>query len=106
MLNCLRLGQAGRPMKATFALRLAVLVVVLPASGRAQSPREAPASAEAHYLKGLSLAHGPEVRVPAPGGMLDGLVVGQVLAEILHLDPVSRARRAFLNALGVDSLFA
>jgi GWxTD domain-containing protein len=93
-------------MKATIALRLALLVVVLPVSGRAQSPREAPASAEAHYLKGLSLARGPEVRVPAPGGMLDGLVVGQVLAEILHLDPVSRARRAFLNALELDSLFA
>src|SRR5688572_32179057 len=52
------LGASGPTMKATFVLRLALLIGMLPTGGRAQSSREAPASAETHYRKGLALARG------------------------------------------------
>jgi hypothetical protein len=61
-----------------------------------------PGSASAHYALGLALATGPGVRVPSPGGVLDGFVLGQSLAELVKRDPASRAARAFLRALELD----
>ena len=59
-----------------------------------------------HYGLALALARGPDVRVPSPGGVLDGVTVGQSLAEIVGRDPRSRARRALRKALEVDKSFA
>jgi GWxTD domain-containing protein len=57
------------------------------------------------YGKGLSLTAAHDVRIPSPAGILNGVVVAQSFAEILGLDPASRARRAFRKALESDSLF-
>ncbi len=61
-----------------------------------------PASGWAHFGLGLALVGGPGVRVPSPGGVLDGFVLGQSLAEIARLDPRSRASRQFQRALELD----
>jgi hypothetical protein len=53
----------------------------------------APKSGWAHYGLGLALAGGPGVRVPSPGGVLDGFVLGQSLSEAIKQDPLSRAGR-------------
>jgi tetratricopeptide (TPR) repeat protein len=65
-----------------------------------------PGSAPAHYALGLALATGPGVRVPSPGGVLDGFVLGQSLAELTGRDPASRAAREFLRALELDPTLA
>lgn len=64
------------------------------------------ADAWSHYGLALALAHGPDVRLPSPGGVLDAVTVGQSFAEILGRDPKSRARRALRRALEIDRSFA
>lgn len=64
--------------------------------------RQDPGNSWAHFGLGLALAGGPGVRVPAPGGMLDGFVLGQSLAEAVGRDPRSRATRSFLKALELN----
>ena len=59
----------------------------------------APKSGWAHYGYGLALAGGPGVRVPTPGGVLDGFVLGQSLSEAIKQDPLSRSARQFVKAL-------
>jgi len=61
-----------------------------------------PQNAWAHYGLGLALAGGPGVRVPSPGGVLDGFVLGQSIAEIFGQDPRSLASRHFLRALELN----
>ncbi|MGH7468474.1 MAG: GWxTD domain-containing protein [Longimicrobiales bacterium] len=68
--------------------------------------RSEPDNAWAHFGLGLALAGGPGVRVPTPGGVLDGFVLGQSLAEVAKLDPRSRAGRQFLKALELDPTLA
>ena len=61
-----------------------------------------PANGWAHFGLGLALSGGPGVRVPSPGGVLDGFVLGQSLAEVIGRDPRSRALRQFIKALEID----
>jgi GWxTD domain-containing protein len=61
-----------------------------------------PGNGWAHYGLGLALAGGPDVRVPTPGGVLDGFVLGQSLAELTRLDPRSRAAREYLKAVELN----
>ncbi|MBI4545436.1 MAG: hypothetical protein HY703_09590, partial [Gemmatimonadetes bacterium] len=42
---------------------------------------------------------------PTPGGMLDDVVLAQSLAELVGLDPISRARRALRRALEIEPGF-
>src|SRR5438105_8452577 len=46
----------------------------------------------AHYGLALALVRGPDVRIKSPLGVLNKIVVGQTAAEIIGLDPRSRAR--------------
>ena len=59
-----------------------------------------------HYALAYALAHGPEIKLPAPGGVLDGVTAGQSFAEILKRDPKSRARRELRRALELEPAFA
>lgn len=65
-----------------------------------------PRSGWAHYGLGLALSGGPGVRVPSPGGVLDGFVLGQSLAELFGQDPRSRASRHFLKAVEFNPSFS
>lgn len=65
-----------------------------------------PMEAWSHYGEALALARGPDVRLPLPGGVTDGVVIGQSVAEILGRDPKSRARRSARRALELDPAFA
>ena len=67
-----------------------------------RATRRTPADARAHYAFGLSNATDVMVRIPSPGGVLDGLVVGQSVAEVIKLDPASKAKRSFRKALELD----
>lgn len=67
-----------------------------------QAIERAPSNGWAHYGLGLALAGGPGVRVPTPGGVLDGFVLGQSVAELIKQDPRSRAGRQFIKALELD----
>jgi hypothetical protein len=58
-----------------------------------------------HHGLGLSYANAPEIRMTGLGGVLEGVTVGQSLAEILGRDPRTRARRAFGRALEQDPAF-
>jgi tetratricopeptide (TPR) repeat protein len=60
----------------------------------------------AHYGLGIALAHGPDVRIKSPLGVLNKIVVGQTAAQIVGLDPRSRAKRSLRRALELDPLFA
>jgi hypothetical protein len=68
--------------------------------------RRFPAEPWGHYGVALALARGPDVRLPLPGSVTDGIVLGQSVAEILGRDPKSRARRAARRALEADPAFA
>ncbi|MEX2282297.1 MAG: GWxTD domain-containing protein [Gemmatimonadota bacterium] len=65
-----------------------------------------PASGWAHFGLGLALAGGPGVRVPSPGGVLDGFVLAHSLAGLVSQDPRSRAGRQFLKAIELDPSLA
>ncbi|MFO7260894.1 MAG: hypothetical protein DIU52_007045 [bacterium] len=58
----------------------------------------------AHYGIGLCHLRSGEIRIPSPGGVLNAVTVLQSFAEIVGLDHLSRARRAFRRALELDSL--
>lgn len=58
----------------------------------------------AHYGIGICHLRAGEIRIPSPGGVLNGVTALQSFAEILGLDHLSRARRAFRRALELDSL--
>ena len=47
----------------------------------------------------LSMIEAAPARIPSPGGILDGLVVGEVFAEAFGQDGVSKAKRALREAL-------
>jgi hypothetical protein len=64
-----------------------------------------PDEAWMHYGLGLSYANAPEIRMTGLGGVLEGVTVGQSIAEILGRDPRTRARRAFARALEADPAF-
>ena len=63
-----------------------------------------PLFAWAYYAHGVSLAGGPDVRVPSPFGVLDGFVLGQSLAELTGRDPLTRAARQFIRAAELDPM--
>lgn len=71
----------------------------------AQAVERYPDVAWAHYGMALSLADAPGVRIPSPGGVLNDVVLGQSIAEILKKDPRSRARRELRRALDLDPAF-
>lgn len=58
-----------------------------------------PGEVWSHYGLALALAHGPDVQLSVPGGVLDGVTVGQSVAEIFKRDPKSKARRSLREAL-------
>ncbi len=60
--------------------------------------------ARLHYAYGLSNAIGHGVRVWSPFGVLKGMVLTQSVAEIIKLDPVSKAKGSFKKALAIDPL--
>jgi GWxTD domain-containing protein len=62
-----------------------------------------PSQPWAHYGLALALARGPDVRIKSPLGVLNKIVVAQSAAEIVGLDPRSRARRALKRALELDA---
>lgn len=64
-----------------------------------------PRLAWAHYGLARALVGAPEVRVPSPGGVLDGVTLGQSIAEIFGKDARSKARRSLRRALEVDPAF-
>jgi hypothetical protein len=64
-----------------------------------------PDVARVHHGLGLSYAAAPEIRTTTLGGVLEGVTVGQSIAEILGRDPRTRARRAFVRALTEDPAF-
>ena len=61
-----------------------------------------PAEPWSHYGYALALAHGPEVRISVPGGLLNNITLAQSIAEVFGRDPRSRARRAIRRALELD----
>ena len=63
-----------------------------------------PGDARLNYAYGLSNAIGHGVRVWSPFGVLNGMVVGQSVAEIIKRDPVSKAKNSFKKALAADPL--
>ncbi|HEX9106839.1 MAG TPA: GWxTD domain-containing protein [Longimicrobiales bacterium] len=64
-----------------------------------------PDLAWAHYGRALALAAGPEVHLPSPAGTLNAVVTPQAFAEIVGLDPATRARRELRRALQLDPSF-
>ncbi len=61
--------------------------------------------ARAHYAYGLSNSVGHGVRIPAPLGALNNVVIGQSVAELIKRDPLSKAKASFKKALEADPLF-
>ncbi len=59
----------------------------------------------AWYGLGIALAHGPDVRIKSPLGVLNKIVIGQSAAQIIGLDPRSRAKRALKHAIELDPVF-
>ena len=59
-----------------------------------QATSRYPTLAWAHYGSALALAGSPGLSIPSPGGVLKPVVTGQALAEVVHADRASRARRA------------
>jgi hypothetical protein len=63
-----------------------------------------PTDARFHYAYAMSNSVGHGVRVWSPGGVLNGMVLGQSVAEIIKLDPISKAKSSFKKALAIDPL--
>jgi GWxTD domain-containing protein len=64
--------------------------------------RQSPKDARTHYAYALANSTELGVRIPSPAGVLDGVVLGQSVAEILKTDPASKAKRSFKKALELD----
>lgn len=62
----------------------------------------APETPWAHYGLALAYLAGPGVRINVLGGVLSGLTIAQVAAEVVGEDPRSRAVRALRRALELD----
>ena len=63
-----------------------------------------PGDARLQYAYGLSNAIGHGVRIWSPFGILKGMVLSQSVAEVIKLDPVSKAKGSFKKALAADPL--
>ena len=55
-----------------------------------------------HYAYGISNSLGHGVRVPSPLGVLNNVVLSQSVAEIIKLDPLSKAKGSFKKALAIN----
>src|SRR5687768_2393054 len=67
-----------------------------------RAAKVSPTDPRAHYAYGLSNSTPLGVRLPSPAGVLDGVVLGQSIAEIVKLDPASKAKRSYKKALELD----
>ena len=63
-----------------------------------------PTDARFHYAYALSNSVGHGVRVWSPAGVLNGMVLTQSVAEIIKLDPISKAKGSFKKALVINPL--
>jgi hypothetical protein len=68
-----------------------------------RAARKMPADPRPLYALGLARIGGPGVRVPVK--VLDQIVTGQAIAEIIKRDPISLAKRDFRKALDLDPNF-
>jgi GWxTD domain-containing protein len=65
-----------------------------------------PGDARFHYAYALSNAVGHGVRVWSPFGVLNGMVLSQSVAEVVKMDPLSKAKGSFKKALAADPMMA
>ena len=67
-----------------------------------RAAKKAPEDERTHYAFALSNSTDLNVRIPSPGGALDAVVLGQSIAEVIKLDPASKAKRSYRKALDLN----